>query len=655
MNCEQALEAISAAADGELADDALAELDEHLAGCSLCTGFERSVHRVRSQLRFEPVTGRPGTDGVPDVIPGLRAELVAAATGPTPANRRGDSGHRAEPEPMVVRGRPPSPLTRRRDPHRLGSERDADDAAGRTARRRRSQVRVAAVAAVVGMIVGATFVGLGRDSQPPAAADLAEQVLTAQHEIASVDARFRLTEGDERSFDGELTYEAPESLVLSLAETSATTEPADGDVRLEVDEGRWSLDAVRSCASCADSLTRWHQLVTGREPFSDAAPVPLELITAVDSFALTGPLPQLGTQAIAEREAIGVRVPAAQVADFLDALSPADDLRPVHPTDPVDVWLDQDYLVPLLVDVRAGHSPGRDQWAASHGYTDTAGASLLRYSVRTIAINAGPVAGRVSGNAPLPATERRDDAFRAGDTTVVPEPDSLPGGLRPHVSGNVDTADGPRVGIRSWTDGRAWVKVRATDEWVEPRLFGGAGLAVRPVDLGPVGVGYLSSDARTVALHTVDLDLVVTGSLPGAELRAVAASLGVVGIPIPQDWPEAAIATVADARAALPQVLVAHESDGFAAPAIRVASDVVTQVYAGPGDRGFVLTQSPLHKLSPPADQDSVSVSVRGSLGRYSVGRGELEWLSDDGSYSLASPTLSMSELVAVAERLGPP
>lgn len=689
MNCDQALRAVSAAADGELDDAVLAQLDEHLAGCAECRAFDRGISRVRSQLRFEPIAGPPGTGGLPDLVPTLRARLAALSS-------RGDGGRKDELEAMVVGGRSRSPRARSSDHHRLGVAEDTrladaadpdddaanDDAAnmaprtGAWAQVRR--VRVAAVAAAVGMIAGATFAGLGRDPQPPAGADLAEQVLTAQRGITTLEARFQLTEGDERSFDGVLVYDAPESLVLELTETTPSggtrpvvpAEPADGDVRLEVDEDRWRLDAARRCASCPTSVTTWHRLVTGREPFSDAAPVPLELVTAVDSFAMSGELPQLGGRTVAGRDAVGVRVPAAQIAAFLAALSPAGDLRPVHPTDPVDVWLEREHLVPLLVEVRAGDSPGRDQWAASQGYIDSAGATLLRYEVEAMSVN-GDALGELGGDdtgagtaaapvaEPLPAgaeTEERDDGFRAGDAAFVPEPSVLPDGLRPYLSGTVDTADGPLVGVRSWTDGRAWLKVRATDEWTGPRLFGSAatGPNLRTVDLGEAGVAYQSADARTVALHADGLDLLVTGSLPAEQLRAVAASLGVVGLAVPAEWPEAATATVADARAVLPQVLVVRGLDGFGAPAIRVEPNAVTQVYAGPGDRGFVFTQSPFHKLSPPSDPDSMAVTVRGVAGRYSVGRGELEWATADGSYSLASPTLSMSELVAVADHLEP-
>ena len=90
-------------------------------------------------------------------------------------------------------------------------------------------------------------------------------------------------------------------------------------------------------------------------------PVPLDLVAPVDSFALaaTADGTGLGTRTVAGRDAVGVTVTAAQVAPFLDGLAEAAELRPVHPADPVEMWLDAGHLVPLAVDVRAGDDPWR--------------------------------------------------------------------------------------------------------------------------------------------------------------------------------------------------------------------------------------------------------------------------------------------------------
>jgi hypothetical protein len=48
-------------------------------------------------------------------------------------------------------------------------------------------------------------------------------------------------------------------------------------------------------------------------------------------------------------------------------------------------------------------------------------------------------------------------------------------------------------------------------------------------------------------------------------------------------------------------------------------------------------------------------VRVRGSDGRWSAARGELEWVEGGRTVSLRSATLSLEELLAVADRLKRP
>jgi hypothetical protein len=47
-------------------------------------------------------------------------------------------------------------------------------------------------------------------------------------------------------------------------------------------------------------------------------------------------------------------------------------------------------------------------------------------------------------------------------------------------------------------------------------------------------------------------------------------------------------------------------------------------------------------------------VAVRGTAGRYSHGRGQLDWMEDGVARSLRSPTLALGELLAVADGLEP-
>jgi Putative zinc-finger len=622
VRCDEARAAISLRLDGELPDDAdVRAVDEHADACAECSRFERHADRVRAALRFEAV------GAVPDLAPAVLADLAPRQARGRPA--AGGGGH------------PP----------------------GSTAPPRRPLVVAAALAAIAGLAAGVAFVGLGPEPRSPAAADLPDRVLAAQAGIESLDARFQLVEGDvtgddwERRLEGRLVYEAPESLALTLGDRWS----AEDGLRLVVNGERWWQSTVRACSPrpdwtvCSDAARRWVRSVRGREPFSESSPVPLELINPVDGFTpAPSRLAGLGTRTIAGRRAVGVAVTAAQMGPFLDGLSTGAHLRAVHPGDPVELWLDDEHLVPLEVTVRAASDRDRAQWASGRGAADRAGDTVLRFTVTSVTINAPIADDAFAMPARIVPDEALDAGFRRAGGPDGPVPSDLPRGFRPYRSGTVSGTGGPTIAVDSWIDGRAWLAVRSTREWPGDRLFGGLGASVRTVDMGDAGIAYVSDDGRKVALHGEGLDVVVSGSVAPDELRAVAASLGVTGIRVPGSWDESATATLAEAADAVPGLLVAAELDGFGPPAVRIADGVVIQGYAGAGDRGFTLVQSGMGALTPPANGDVVGIEVRGTAGRYSAERGQLEWVEDGTTHGLSSHTLTLAELLALAQSLEP-
>jgi len=696
VKCDGARLALSAMVDGDEDDSGgsaappIEALRAHVSGCGDCADFEDTLLGLRTQLRFEAV------DAAPDVVDAVVRRVRAL---PTP---------------------PPVPIEKRL---RGGTGRErflwATTAlwAGRGA---------ISAAAAVGFLAGVAFVGLGDGGTAPAAADLPERLATAQTAVRSLTADIEVVEygrpdrDGARQFAGRLVYGGPEDLHLTLTETSRSRErargagaPGDGDVQLSVDGDQWLLDSVRGCmpapgrAACPDGAARVVRAVTGRAPFSEAAPVPLELVAPVESFALAPDPPSLGERDIADRRAIGVRATAAQVARFLEQLSPAGDLRAVHPTDPVEMWLDRDDLVPLALDLYAAEGPERERWAATQGYDDEPGEQVLTFAAAEVQLNADAeadiaasaelaaeaeaarddqaavVAGddgdrsndddaadrtvdgallaaggdeAASPSAGTPQQHRTDEGFIPGDAPLVPEPAGRPAGYSPARAGVTRVPGGPTVQVRTWTDGRAWLKVEATDEWRADHLFGSLGAAVRTVDLDGAGRGYLSADGRRVAVHTDGLDVVLTGSLPTDDLVDLTAGLGLHGVATPDGWREASATTLSRAAGQVPHLLsvAADGLDGFGLPAVRlVPDDTVTQVFAGPGDRGFVLTQRATPDLAPPAD-DTLGVEVRGHPGRYSAEQSLLEWSEGGSALSLTSPTLSLPELLDIAATLQP-
>jgi anti-sigma factor RsiW len=652
VTCREAMADLSAAADGELAPGRAGPLEAHLAGCPACRAFQARLVAMRRLLRFEPV------GAVPDVAPRVVARM-RPARGPGLRPARGPG-------------------------LRPGQE------VGFQPGRRRGVLPVAA-AFLCGVVLGATFIGLGRGGPGQVAlADLPGRVVAAQRALRSLAADVSLVERGwhasvpERRFTGRLRYRAPEQLALVL--TDRTDYPSAawrrGDLTLVVSGDRWWARGQRACPAealprCAPA-TPEVRLVERREPFAEATPVPLDLVSPVRSFTPAGAGTPLGTRRVAGREAAGVAVTAAQAAPLLAGLAPggAGNLRAVHPSDRVELWLDEAALVPLAVRVTAAPGEERRAWAATHGYRDRPGEVVLELALSRVAVNRPLEAGAFP---PPPAGARVEDAGfadRALTATAAPVPAWLPAGFRAYRTGVAGGAPGPATGadpamggrprpragrpwsgptvaVRTWTDGRAWVKVRATRNWPGGRLFGDLGQLVRPAGLG-AGMAYWSEDGSRVAVHGSGVDLLVTGSVGGADLARVAASLPVAGRPVPAGWAEAATSTLPEAAAADPGLRVPRDLRGFAPPAVRVDGRTVTLAYAGPGSRGFLLVQAPGDRLAPPLDDDPLGVRVRGGDGRWSPGRGELEWVEGRRVLTLRSSTLPLQELLTIAASLEP-
>jgi hypothetical protein len=602
VRCEEARRSLSLAADDAAPADWHSEVDDHVAGCAQCQSFRRHLETVRHELRFEVVRE----------VPDLTGRVLAAARAPSPPTSW---------RPRLV---------------------------------------PAVAAAVVGALVGASIVSGTRPGDPPTpvAAAIPERVARAQVRLESLSASVRIIERGwhprvpERTFAGELVYRAPESVSLRLQDhTKYPTGPwKPNDTAFVVDGGRLWTSGPAGCPveaqpECTPTQARV-QVIGGREPFAPDAPAPLDLVLPAGAFAVGRTAPVVpGDASVDGRPAVRVLATVAQVDPLLAGLRRAGNWRELHPSDPVELWLDRDALVPLRAVVRAGSGRERQRWAAVRGYRDDGGAVLLEFELRGVVLNQS--VGDSAFPAPPAAPVVRDLGFREGPV-AGPSPARVPAGLQPHVSGVIGASGAHPVTVRSWSDGRAWLTMRSTTAWMGGRLFGDLGDVVRQVR-DPNGVLYLSEAGDAVALHGDGVDLVVSGTVGVVELLATARSTGVRGLPVPEGWAEAP-GSISDAAARLPGLLVPH-SAGFAPPAVRV-TDAVTMFVAGPGARGFVLVQTPGDRLAPPFDADVVAVRVRGHAGRYTADRGQLEWVEGGRVIELRSTTLPLGELLAVARAL---
>ncbi|TML90180.1 MAG: zf-HC2 domain-containing protein [Actinobacteria bacterium] len=621
MRCERVRLQLSVALDESLTDDETAALRAHVAGCPGCAAQERVWRDVRRQLRVE-VVGE-----MPDVAP--RVLHAISTTTDTP-----------------------------RRPHRP-----------RRSRRRMAWrlVPVPLVATfVAGALIGAGIVAVNRPAEV-VAADLGARVLEAQRTLETLAADVRIVERGwhpdvaTRTFRGTLRYRAPESVGLRM--TDETRYPSSrwraNDTDLVITEGRWWSHGPGACPvqlqpGCSLNQPRLRAL-TRREPFAEDSPAPLDVVLPARSFSVPTGTTRLQTGTVAGRSAIGLRTTVAEVTPILSGLRSVGNWRELYPGDDVEVWLDKDHLVPLELVVRPTTDAVRRRWAAERGYRDPPGRVLLKVSLSGVSVNR-----RLPPNsfpsAPNDAPTR-DAGFvaRSVPATIVPVPSHVPAGMRAYRSGIVTPPGATAVGVRTWTDGRSWVKVRATRASTDGALFDDLGDVVRPVQLGEAGVAYLGERGDRVALHGQGIDVVVEGSVDETDLRAVAASLGVHGLPVSGAWAAAGTGTVTDATAVLPGLLVVSGLDGFRAPGLRIDDRVVTLDYAGAGARGFRLTEAPGDTLVPPLDPDVRGVEVRDTVGRYQPSTGELEWVEAGMVISLRSTTLALDELLGVSDHLRGP
>jgi len=532
-----------------------------------------------------------------------------------------------------------------------------------TSPRRIRRVSLAA-AFVAGLIGGAVFIGLAlRQPAQVAAADIPARVLAAQRDAAFLTARLHIIERSwhpavpERTFSGTVSYRAPESVWVEIRDTTSYPSAAwiPNHTSVVVDEEvAWSMgvpgcptEALPGCLQEEPRLS----VLTDREPFPDAAVAPLDLIVPAAGFTRAGEPELIGFRRLGEREAVGVEVTAAQVTSLLEALTATGNWRDVHPTDRVELWLDREALVPLALSVFPSDSQDRRLWAIGRGYADDPRLAFLEVTWSEVVINEPVTVAFPS----VPAADEMPSAgFRAGPPSNLEASAGVPEGMTIHRSGVVSSPSGPLVSVVSWSDGRAWLKIRSTGEWVGGRLFGDLGALVRPVELGS-GMAYLSEQGDRVAVHGERLDLVVLGSLPTEVLLEVANSLSVTGLPVPVGWAEASTASLEEARAAFPDLLIPQGIDGFGPAAIRVDDDVVTLAYPGPGNRAFQLAEAVDPELAPPLEANVRGVALRGVQGRYSPDRGLLEWVEGNLTISLKSTSLSLQELVVIAESLAEP
>src|SRR5438132_763341 len=154
------------------------------------------------------------------------------------------------------------------------------------------------------------------------------------------------------------------------------------DTDLVITEGRWWSRGPGACPvqlqpGCSLNQPRLRAL-TRREPFAEDSPAPLDVVLPARSFSVPTGTTRLRTGTVAGRSAIGLRTTVAEVTPILSGLRSVGNWRELYPGDDVELWLDDDHLVPLELIVRSTNDASRRRWAAERGYRDPPGTVLMK-------------------------------------------------------------------------------------------------------------------------------------------------------------------------------------------------------------------------------------------------------------------------------------
>ncbi|MDP9342260.1 MAG: zf-HC2 domain-containing protein [Actinomycetota bacterium] len=679
MNCERAELALSERMDGErLAPRLEVALERHLADCSACRGFEARARRVREGVRFRLA------EAVPDLVEPIM-ERVAAGTSPTVGAARTDWPALLRPARHSEQPTPPRPadLSRAARPGRAG--------------RRRELARVA-VALLAGAFVGTAVTGTGiwpGSSPGPAvlAADLPGRVLQAATHLQGYHARFAVTEWHFqprlplRHFSVDVWLSAPERFRMDVADLTPypnTTWPRN-DLSLIVNRSQWYLsgpgpcpaDAWPNCPLGAPQTRR----VDHRVPFSEAAPMPSDIVLPLTTLADANRLDVLGRGTVGGRPAVRVALTYRQAGPLFAFLRQGGAWRPFYPDDRVVLWLDRRSWFPLAYRVYPADEPDRVAWAARQGLpTEPPGQDV--FSARVLSFDERvPSAATFSvpDTSSVPATSegaqrvKLDDVpKRVGYAPIVPT-DTAGLHLYRVVIPPGQTGEPGDQTIVAYSSGLAWLKVRETHSWRTDAPFGPVSRLAERVDLPGGGVAYYEPATRTLgrrlSIHAHSVDLFLETNLSRDALLHVAGSLPVASN-IPASWDVqpsgGGLAERLSLRQAVSRVpFPVSEPESLPAgyrlistEVVQVGNDQSVNLYFGQPNADLEgqirLHIEPGTDLPPASAAEQSAVQVGDVSGRFTPSRDELEWVDQGIYYSIDGAALTLADLLVVAQSLQP-
>jgi len=639
---------------------------EHVSGCPACREFLHGVRRIRELVRFEI------SPSMPDLSPAIMQKVRAHAA--AEAGRRG----------WVARRRRTGLADRRPGLASVGRRSDP-----RTR-------RVAGAGLAAGLVVGAVLTGgrliSVRQTNTAALADvIPRRLASAAIDLQGYRATFDITElhwtaaVPLRTFVADVAFRQPESFLVRVRDTTDYPSPTwpRNDLTSVTDGHTWQAIGPNPCPraelpACPDTQPVVRSVVD-RIPFDADTAMPSDIIIPMTVLAAADRVDVVGSALVAGRQAVALELAYQDATPLIRYLQFLGSWRPFFPEDRVVIALDQETWFPLRYQVFPSPSPQRAAWASAQGFPKEDPAQpVFTATIRTISTQ-------------VP----RSDSF----TVAVPEGavdegfqdlplSSLPIVARATLITPTQTEGLPvvRLGTLSRTSARpyqavtfayekglSWLSITRVTSWDQAAPFGVGPFAER-LDLpGAKGLGLYepasSTEPRRLAMHTDQGEFLVVSNLPRSSIVAVAASLPVRGLPLPEAWrirrwrqgfvEDGLDLEDAIFRAGFPVMFPRLLPSGYRASAAELeqaeGTKGITIVFRRPAAElgtGLLLFEASGQPLPPATGADQQVVSLRGTLARWSPGEGRLEWIENGIYLSITGSSFGLPDLMSIAGSL---
>ncbi|HVF53083.1 MAG TPA: zf-HC2 domain-containing protein [Actinomycetota bacterium] len=600
---------LSARLDDELTLPEERALDAHLAGCAACRAYDERLHALTRMVRVQRL------DVAPDLTDAIMDRIVSA---PARSLRRAWIGH----------------------------------------------VRAAAVAAAltVVLMMAVSIPGIGPQPPPASAEEIVAGVRATAASIESYGASFTIREmnfSDEASvrvFRAEVSFEAPERFALSVRDRTPVNANYDAQhYELIAGPRKWWADEPPTCVAEVPlpcPAVRPRAGLDARQPFDGTTMIPTDIILPIESVAGFPSPMVVGEDTILGRDAIGVEVPYHAAERALRSLDPFEVLRPMHPLDPVEVWVDARSWFPLRLEVVASRDPARATWAARLGLDDQPGETILTVTATSLDETQQEVPD------PPRSAAYADGGFHDSTFGAVPGGPSFVADLAPYRSGTA----GEQESIASYSMGLSWLKITSAPR-ARPTLNGL--LAAQEVRNSGGYIYYTpaAGGGRRIDIYGRTRHLRLESNLQRAVLLEVARSVSVRGVRQVVFRGAGSVtrrigsADVGRRGFAPPKtVLQGHELASIFVTKARGRNASISFSYVAPdaeADTGIIrVTWLGGIEALPPTSEQPVVVEVGSSPARWSAERGELEWVDSRGYWAVAVPTFDLAVALAVSEAL---